>query len=121
MTFDEFYESASDIIDEMTEEEAIECWNSFAAEERYSTIYPMTDLDSVLSNMLPSEVLSAYYNGISFSLDDYYFSIDPDETEIDSFTDTLSTISPWDKDLLIDGMYNNSTGYGNPEIEMLFQ
>lgn len=116
MTYDEYRNEMELIIDEMSDEEAISLYNAVAQSIGYETIQLMDEFDTYFESYPPSEVIRDL--DYDFDIDDYYFSVD-DANNIKSFTDLLSANSPFDRDTIIDDVYNYRNSYGVAEIQDL--
>lgn len=116
MTYDEYHNEMELIIDEMSDEEAISLYNAVAQSIGYETIQTMDEFDDYFGNYPPSEVIRDL--DYEFDIDDYYFSVD-DTNNIKSFTDLLSANSPFDREVIINDVYNYGNSYGVAEIQDL--
>ena len=111
------------IIDGLDEFEIMQIWNEYARQNERPQIYLMEDLEPVLQVELgwPLDQIIDNLDG-SFNTRDECFTVDVyGDESIRSFTDWLSPQCPYDINELIQDIAETEQGYGNPELEALFQ
>lgn len=105
----------NELFDELPDIDIVEIYNN-AVDSNF--IYYMDSFDEVIMqyNYRATELVDSLdYN---FSTNDYYFTID-DNREIHSFTDLLSSESPFDRDVLIGLIVDNANSYNNAEVDAI--
>ena len=111
------------IIDGLDEFEIMQIWNEYARQNERPLIYMMDDLDSVLQIEFGGSLRDIVDNlDPSFNTSDDCFTIDTyGDEHISSFSDWFSPQCPYDARALIEDIAETEQGYGNPELEALFQ
>lgn len=120
MTEDQLRDELDMLLDEMSDEAIIELHNSIADDySAYDKIYPMEEFDEIIDDYFdfsPMELIQSVHS--EFDETDDYFTVYEDG-DICSFTDLLSTYSPWDREGCINAIVEDEESYGNPDIQIL--
>lgn len=116
MNLDELRYQLENILDELSDDEFVEIWNSYASVSDNSTIYLMSEIEEVLMGKMGMNLLSIL-DAIDdkFYTDDYFFTID-DMDYITSFTDLREVASPVDRDALVEYMIETGDDFGYASI-----
>lgn len=110
------------IFDEMSDADATSAWNSYcnAINDEDGIIYEMNEINEVLASWTPWDIISA--TTYTFDLSDFYFFANREGDEICSFTDFLSSTSPFDRDAIINYIVETHDDLGNNDIaEAIYQ
>lgn len=116
-------EEIEEILDGLDEFAIVQIWNEYARDNEQPSIYLMEDIEDILEGEYEFSLIQIIDNlDGAFDTNDEYFSVDIyGDENIRSFTDFYSSNSPFDIQALIDNIAETEQGYGNPELEALFQ
>ena len=116
---DELREALENLIDEgLEDDEFIELWNNYADGTETGKIYPMSEIEDILMRQMGMSLLDIISNVKEFYTDDEFFTIDNMDFIV-SFSDIYETMSPFDRDELIDSIVNSRDSFGNEKIRDL--
>ena len=116
---DELREALENLIDEgLDDDEFIELWNNYADGTEVGKIYPMSDIEDILMRQMGMSLLDIISNVKEFYTDDEFFTVDNMDFIV-SFSDIYETMSPFDRDELIDSIVNSRDSFGNEKVRDL--
>lgn len=115
----ELREALEILFDEgLDDDEFIELWNNYADGTEVGKIYPMSDIEDILMRQMGMSLLDIISSVKEFYTDDEFFTIDNMDFIV-SFSDFYETMSPVDRDELIDSIVNSRDSFGNKKVRDL--
>ena len=115
MNRDVLEERLADIFDEMSDEDIINVWNTYAYNDGYTPVYYMDDFDDIIDerySFTPSELLDAV---IEWDSSAEYFIVD-DLDHISCFSDLRDKHCPIDVQQLINDIIDTDDDFDNDDI-----